>query len=131
MRGELPPPPFNVQIQIQRTNPMRLQAQNDILLQAAQMCMQAGQVIPFTVLFEMLNVDGKDRLREMIGIADATTRMIHGLQGQLEQAMGMNEQLNQAVTNLQQQLRQSARGEGVRTAMGASPDAEQMDGAQA
>jgi hypothetical protein len=105
MKGELPPPPFSVQIQVNRTNPMRIQAQNETLMQAAQMCMQAGQVVPFTLLFELLNLDGKDRVRELVQVTDQTTQMIQQLQGQLQQAMEMNGQLNQAVGNLQQQIR--------------------------
>jgi hypothetical protein len=120
MKGELPPPPYNVQIQINRLNPMRVQAQNDTLLQTAQMCMQAGQVVPFTVLFEMLNLDGKDRVRELVQITDQTTQMIQQLQGQLQQSMQMNEQLSTAVTNLQGQVR-----EGGAAAMGAGQQAQQ------
>jgi hypothetical protein len=106
----LPPPPYHVQIQVQRLNPLRLQAGNDILLQAAQMCMQAGQTIPFSVLFELLNVDGKDRVRELVMITDGVTKTIQGLQGQLQQAGQVIQQQGEAINNLRQALRGQAGG---------------------
>ncbi len=58
----LPPPPYTVQVQVQRRNPLRQQAQNDLFLQAYQLSAQAGQYFPLSALIELLNVDGKERI---------------------------------------------------------------------
>ena len=56
------PPPYQVQVQVQRRNPLRQQAQNDLFLQAYRLCAQARQYFPLSALFEVLHVDGKERL---------------------------------------------------------------------
>lgn len=56
------PPPYIVQVQVQRRNPLRQQAQNELFMQAYQMAAQAGQAFPLSVLFELLSVDGKERI---------------------------------------------------------------------
>ncbi len=58
----LPAPPYTVQVQIQRRNPLRQQAQNELVLQAYQMSAQAGQHFPLSTLFELLQVEGKEKL---------------------------------------------------------------------
>ena len=58
----LPPPPYTVQVQVQRRNPLRQQAQNELFLQAYSMSVSAGQYFPLSVLFELLQVDGKERI---------------------------------------------------------------------
>lgn len=58
----LPPPPYTVQVQVQRRNPLRQQAQNDLFLQAYQLSAQAGQYFPLSALMELLHVDGKERI---------------------------------------------------------------------
>lgn len=58
----LPPPPYTVQVQVQRRNPLRQQAQNDLFLQAYQLSAQAGQYFPLSALIDLLHVDGKERI---------------------------------------------------------------------
>ena len=58
----LPPPPYTVQVQVQRRNPLRQQAQNELFLEAYAMSTKAGQYFPLSVLFELLHVDGKERV---------------------------------------------------------------------
>lgn len=70
-RGALPPPPYSVQVQVSRRNPMRVQAQNELFLQAYAMAAQADANFPLTVLFELLTVDGKDRIMPVLREAEA------------------------------------------------------------
>lgn len=56
------PPPYIVQVQVQRRNPLRQQAQNELFMQAYEMAAQAGQAFPLSVLFDLLAVDGKERI---------------------------------------------------------------------
>jgi len=55
-------PAYQVQVQVQRRNPLRQQAQNDLFLQAYRLSAQAGQYFPLSALFELLHVDGKERI---------------------------------------------------------------------
>lgn len=95
----LPPPPYSVQVQVQRRNPLRIQAQNDLYIQAYTMAAQSGAFFPLTTLFELLMVDGKDRIMPILRENDQTQQLIQGLQQQVEQlsqAMeGQNQQMNQ------------------------------------
>ena len=61
-QGLFPTPPYTVQVQVQRRNPLRQQAQNELVLQAYQMSAQAGQHFPLSTLFELLQVEGKERI---------------------------------------------------------------------
>ncbi|MDO4355813.1 MAG: hypothetical protein Q4E13_04805 [Clostridia bacterium] len=60
--GVLPPPPYSVQVQVQKRNPLRVQAQNELMIQAFHMAAEAGQPFGTDVLFEMMNVDGKEQI---------------------------------------------------------------------
>ncbi len=105
-RNTLPPPPYSVQVQVNRRNPMRVQAQNELFIQAYSMAAQAQQPFPLTVLFEMLNVDGKDAimgvLREAEARNDQMAQMAEALQGAQE---GIEER-DQAIENLKSALAQ-------------------------
>lgn len=92
--GSLEPPPYTVSIQIQRSNPMRVQAQNDLMIQAYTMAAQSGQNFPLSVLFQLLNVDGKDRILPVLQEVEQTTQMMQQLQMQ-------NQQMQQDIEGLQ------------------------------
>lgn len=95
--GLLPPPPYVVQIQIQRRNPLRVAAQNDLMIQAYTMAAQSGQNFPLSTLFELLVVDGKDRVLPKLRELDAQAQMLQELQAQ-------NQQLTEANQGLQTSL---------------------------
>ncbi len=82
-RNNLAPPPYTVQVQVSRRNPLRIQAQNELYIQAYTMAAQAGQMFPLKVLFELLVVDGKDRIMPILEEVDQTTKMIQSLQQQV------------------------------------------------
>lgn len=69
------PLPYTVQIQVQRRNPLRTQAQNELFLQAYEMSAKAGQPFPLSVLFELLQVDGKEKVLPVIRGMEAGTGM--------------------------------------------------------
>ncbi len=64
--GSTPPPPYIVQVQVQRRNPLRQQAQNELFLQAYRMSAETGQYFPLSALFELLHVDGKERILPLL-----------------------------------------------------------------
>lgn len=92
-RKEFTSPPYSVQIQISRRNPLRVQAQNELFIQAYTMAAQAGQMFPLKMLFEILQVDGKDKIMPVLEEVDQQTQLIQ----QLSQE---NEMLKESVANL-------------------------------
>ena len=105
MKEALPPPPYTVQIQIQRRNPLRVQAQNDLFIQAYTMAAQAGQVFPLTLLFELLNVDGKERIMPVLQSVDQQTQMLKQMQQGIQQLQQENETLKKAVADYGKSIR--------------------------
>lgn len=98
--GMLPPPPYVVQIQIQRRNPLRVAAQNDLMIQAYTMAAQSGQNFPLSTLFELLVVDGKDRVLPKIREMEQQTEAMRQLQAQAEQLQQENQTLQTALANM-------------------------------
>ena len=98
----LPPPPYTVQIQVQRRNPLRQQAQNELIIQAYNMSAQAGQYFPLSTLFELLHVDGKDRILPVLRQNEMQQQMMAQLQAQVQQQAAQIEQLAQSEANLKE-----------------------------
>ena len=101
-KGAFPPPPYTVQVQVQRRNPLRQQAQNELFMQAYSMSAQAGQIFPLSVLFELLQVDGKDRILPVLRQSDAMTQQLQQLAQQNEALTQQNTELQQSVAGLEQ-----------------------------
>lgn len=78
-KNSLAPPPYTVQVQVSRRNPLRVQAQNELFIQAYTMAAQAGQQFPLKMLFELLVVDGKDRIMPVLEQVDQQTQMLQAL----------------------------------------------------
>ena len=103
-KGEaLPPPPYTVRIQVQRRNPMRIQAENEMLLQMYAMAAQGGTPIPLPVIAQMLHFDGKDKILPVLIQTDQTMRQMQQLAAQNEQ---LQVQLQQTQEQAGQQIQQ-------------------------
>lgn len=98
-KNNLAPPPYTVQVQVSRRNPLRVQAQNELFIQAYTMAAQAGQQFPLKMLFELLVVDGKDRIMPVLEEVDQQTQM-------LQQLMQENQMLKESNANMQGTLDQ-------------------------
>lgn len=122
-KGAMPPPPYTVQVQVQRRNPMRVQAQNELFMQAYAMAAQGGQQFPLEVLFEMMQVDGKERVAEALQKAGQEQQIMQEAAARLEQMGQENEALKEMVMNLQQAL--ETQDDTSRTGM--YPDEETTD----
>lgn len=116
-KGVLPPPPYTVQIQVQRRNPLRIQAENELFIQAYTMSAQAGQTFPLHLLFELLNVDGKERILPILREADQQAQLLAQLQQQ-------NAELQQSVENLQNVV--DEQGKALRGTAGQPATAERV-----
>lgn len=112
-----PAPPYSVQVQVSRRNPLRVQAQNDLFLQAYSMSAQAGTNFPLTTLFQLLNVDGKDKILPVLEQNDKTTQLIQSLQQQIEQLTVAGQEQQKVMASLQQTIAKQnqalARGQAV------------------
>lgn len=95
-------PCYTVQVQVQRRNPLRQQAQNELFMQAYSMAAQAGASFPLSVLFELLHVDGKEKILPVLKQSEAMYQQMQQLAAQNEQLMMENQQLSQGVANLQE-----------------------------
>ena len=100
-KGSLPPPPYTVQVQIQRRNPLRQQAQNELFMQAYSMAAQAGAPFPLSVLFKLMHVDGKERILPEIQQFEMLQQQMQDLAAQNEQLTQQNAELQQGLQNLQ------------------------------
>lgn len=93
-KNNLMPPPYTVQVQVSRRNPLRVQAQNELFIQAYTMAAQAGQQFPLKMLFELLTVDGKDRIMPVLEEVDQQTQ-------QIQMLMQENAMLKESNANMQ------------------------------
>ena len=99
-KGHLPPPPYIVQVQVQRRNPLRQQAQNELFMQAYSMAAQAGAPFPLSVLFRLLHVDGKERILPEIQMVETQAQQMQQLAAMNEQLLAKNQELEASVANL-------------------------------
>ena len=81
------PPPYTVQVEVNKRNPVRVEAQNEMFIQAYTMAAQAQQYFPLSSLFEIMNIDGKDRLLPIIRENEEKQNVMAQLQQQNEQMM--------------------------------------------
>lgn len=116
----VPPPPYSVQVQVQRSNPLRIQAMNETAIKAYSMAAQAGQFFPLSVLFEIIDFDGKDRILPIL-------RALEEQQDAIQQLAAENEQLKQGMSNLQSANAQMSQELGGQS-MGQPPDGMEEEG---
>jgi hypothetical protein len=98
--GRTPPPPYTVQIQVQRRNPLRQQAQNELIMQAYSMSAQAGNPFPLSTLFRLLHVDGKERILPELMQFETLQQQMQELASMNEQLTARNQELEVSVQNL-------------------------------
>lgn len=92
-RGSVQPPPYLVQVEIEHKNPARVAAMNEMYMQAYTMAAQAQQFFPLSALFELMNVDGKDRLMPIIRENEKHMEQLEQMKAQMEQAVQQAELL--------------------------------------
>lgn len=107
-KNSFAPPPYTVQVQVNRRNPLRVQAQNELFIQAYTMAAQAGQQFPLKMLFELLTVDGKDRIMPVLEEVDQQTQMLNQLMQENEQLKASNQNLKGLVDNYNTQMIKNA-----------------------
>lgn len=100
VRDGVMPPPYTVQVEVDRRNPARVDAMNEMYMQAYTMAAQAQQYFPLSALFRLMNIDGKDRLLPIIEANENQMQTMQAMQAQMEQMQGQIEQLQTENSNL-------------------------------
>jgi hypothetical protein len=90
-KGAVNPPPYTVQIEVSSRDPQRIANQNQMFMEAYTMSAQAQQFFPLSALFNILNLDGKDKILPVIQENEHYQEQMQQLQQQVEQ-MGMQMQ---------------------------------------
>ena len=99
-KGKLTPPPYMVRIEINRRDPVQVEAQNNMFMQAYTMAAQAEQYFPLSALFRLMNFTGKDRLLPIVLEAEEKQQLMQQLQQQNQQLVEQMAQMQQEMDNL-------------------------------
>jgi len=91
-KGAVNPPPYTVEIEVSSRDPQRIANQNQMFMEAYTMSAQAQQFFPLSSLFQILNLDGKDKILPVIQANEHYQEQMQAMQQQLEQ---MNQQMEQ------------------------------------
>lgn len=89
----LPKPAYTVRVQVQKNNPLQIQADNEFVMQAAQVCAQAGVPLPpETVIGLMEGYRTKSSVLKAVQANSQQMQQMQQMQAQIEQ---LNMQLAQ------------------------------------
>lgn len=99
-KGQLSPPPYMVRIEINRRDPVQVEAQNNMFMQAYTMAAQAEQYFPLSALFRLMNFTGKDRLLPIVLEAEEKQQAMQQLQQQNAQLVEQLAQMQKENDNL-------------------------------
>ena len=102
--------PYAVRVQVQRRNPLKVQAENETIMNAANVLAQSETPMQPLTLIKLLQMDGKDRILHALEEDDgnqkaALMQQIATLQQQGEE---MNAQYQQQLAQMQQVIEQQA-----------------------
>jgi hypothetical protein len=87
------PPPYTVEIEVSSRDPQRIANQNQMCMEAYTMSAQAQQFFPLSALFQILNLDGKDRILPVIQANENYQQQMQQMQQQMEQMGAQMEQM--------------------------------------
>lgn len=105
--GKVNPPPYTVQIEVSSRDPQRIANQNQMFMEAYTMSAQAQQFFPLSSLFNILNLDGKDKILPVIRENEHYQEQMQQLQQQVEQMGQQMEQMQAENTNLRKAVSQT------------------------
>jgi len=99
-KGAANPPPYTVQIEVSSRDPQRIANQNQMFMEAYTMSAQAQQFFPLSSLFEILNLDGKDKILPVIRANETYQEQMQQMQAQMEQMAAQMQQMQDENQNL-------------------------------
>lgn len=104
----MPPPPYNVRIQIQKRSPLEMQAWNDQVMQIANLCAQSQMPLPPTAVVGMMRgIEEKSTILRIVTQNDQTRQILQQTMAQAQQA----QQQAQAASEENIQLRKIVQGQ--------------------
>lgn len=103
-KGAVNPPPYTVQIEVSSRDPQRIANQNQMYMEAYTMSAQAQQFFPLSSLFELLNLDGKDKILPVIKENEHYQEQMQQMQQQLQEMQMQLEQAQEQNQNLKDGL---------------------------
>lgn len=106
-KGAVNPPPYTVQIEVSSRDPQRIANQNQMFMEAYTMSAQAQQFFPLSALFNILNLDGKDKILPVIQENEHYQEQMQALQQQVAQMGQQMEQMAAENTNLKKAVSQT------------------------
>ena len=106
-KGGVNPPPYTVEIEVSSRDPQRIANQNQMFMEAYTMSAQAQQFFPLSALFNILNLDGKDKILPVIQANEHYQEQMQALQQQVEQMGLQMEQMNAENQNLRKAVSQT------------------------
>ena len=133
-KGKVSPPPYSVQIEVSSRDPQRIANQNQMFMEAYTMSAQAQQFFPLSALFEILNLDGKDKILPVIRGNEHYQEQMQALQQQAEQMGQQMEQMQAENQNLRKtttQMTNALAAVGANSGSGYVPQQGPMQSAQA
>ena len=128
-KGGVNPPPYTVQIEVSSRDPQRIANQNQMFMEAYTMSAQAQQFFPLSALFEILNLDGKDKILPVIRGNEHYQEQMQALQQQVEQMGQQMQQMQEENTNLRKtatQMTNALAAVGTSSGSGYVPQQGQM-----
>ena len=99
-KGSVNPPPYTVEIEVSSRDPQRIANQNQMFMEAYTMSAQAQQFFPLSALFNILNLDGKDKILPVIQANETYQQQMQALQQQVEQMGAQMQQMADENQNL-------------------------------
>lgn len=100
--GVLPPPPYSVRVQVQKRNPLEMQAWNEQIGNIVNLCAQAGTPLPpVAVVSLMRGIEEKQSILRMLQENDHTQEQLQAAIGQAQQATAEMEDLRGQMNALQ------------------------------
>lgn len=118
---KLPRPAYTVRVQVQRNNPLQLQAANEFVGQVQQYCAQAGEPLPAEAVISLMQ--GIPTKTSVLKVVQANSKQLAYIQ-QLEQ------QLQATGEQLEAQKKANAGYAKMLSSAGGQPDAELESAAQ-
>ena len=119
----LPKPAYHVRVQVQKNNPLQIQASNELLTQAAQVCAQYGNPLPPETFIGLLQgYPNKSSILKAVQQNSVIAQKMQQMQAQIEQLTGQLEQQKKANAGYLKALSTPGGGSAMNQQEQAAPD---------
>lgn len=124
---KLPKPAYHVRVQVQKNNPLQIQASNELLTQAAQVCAQYGNPLPPETFISLLQgYPNKSSILKAVQANSQIQQQMQQMQAQIEQLSAQLAQQKKANAGYLKALSTPGGGAAQRQAEQQAPDYNAM-----